>query len=93
MDHAFFRRARRLLDGRAPAALDHRLLLDAATARQGASPTAQMLARRCGNGERAPGESLPVVDLILGEAGWRQAVITQCGRFSRIVLERPRNEP
>ena len=92
MDMAFLRRAQRMLVQHQPARIDHSILI-AALAAQGEGRFT--LRRRLDTGA-APGEAggeEPMVELLIGGPGWRQALWAQRGCFSRAEAGRRVNGP
>ena len=89
MDEAFFLRAKRLLEQRAPAPLDHRRLVDEIVARQAASPTA----RACINPRSGVDPTQAIAALILADVNWRPAAQALRGCFNRAVAVRRVNTP
>jgi hypothetical protein len=93
MDQAFFLRAKRLLEQRRPARVDHDMLLGTLQARQAASPTAAA-ASRYRTAAPPPREGQQALTaLVLAEENWRGAAETQAGCFNRAVAARRVNTP
>lgn len=92
MDQSFFLRAKRLLEQRPPLRIDHRELVETARAQQAASPTAAAALRAApaADGEAGTGN---LCTLLLGEEGWRRAVLKQGGCFNRAGAARRINRP
>jgi hypothetical protein len=86
MDLGFFRRAEAAFAGRSAAGLDYRVLVATLEAMQSASPAARCLRSGGGVAESAPGHD-PLVELLLGDAGWRDAVAAQRGCFNRAQVK------
>ncbi len=86
MDMAFLRRAQRMLEGRAPARLDHSMLLASLAAQRAVDAGAQAVAT--GAGERRRGEEEPLVELLVAGPDWRSAASAQHGCFSRAEVKR-----
>lgn len=93
MDQAFFVRAKRLLEQREPARLDHVMLVAAVKAQQAASATASAAARRGAARAWAGGDQQAITALILAEQGWPEACESQRGCFSRAVAAHRVNRP
>jgi len=92
MDMAFLRRAERVLTQDQPARIDHSILIAALAAQgegRGASRRRFDLAAASGEG----GGEEPMVELLLGGPGWRQALWAQRGCFSRAEAGRRVNDP
>ena len=87
MDQAFFLRAKRILDQRQPARLEHDMLVTMLNAQRAACPTVAAL-RRGSDKAVAEGESGALTALILADDGWRNAVSLQGGCFNRAVSAR-----
>jgi hypothetical protein len=89
MDMSFSRRGRRKLAARSAGQLEFDLLVETLGALQSSSPTAQAEGR-CAETLLPPGSSGPLVDLLLGDPEWRQAVAAQGGCFNPAQAEDPR---
>jgi hypothetical protein len=91
MDLAFFRRAQAMLVGRQAAALDYRVLVATLEAMQSASSTARAM-RGAGTSAGPAPRHDPLVELLVGAPGWRDAVSAQGGCFNpaQAGRERPR---
>ena len=81
MDLGFFRRAQQGFDNRSTAALDYGVLVATLAAVQSTSATARAEAL-CGRSAAAPAQD-PLVEILTGGAGWRDAIAAQGGCFSR----------
>ena len=81
MDLGFFRRAQAMLVGRQAANLDYRVLVATLEAMQSASSTARAL-RAAGSNARQALRHDPLVELLVGAPGWREAVAAQGGCFN-----------
>jgi hypothetical protein len=81
MDLAFFRRAQAMLVGRQAAALDYRVLVASLEAMQSASSTARAV-RAAGASAGPALRHDPLVELLVGAPGWREAVAAQGGCFN-----------
>jgi hypothetical protein len=84
MDMAFLTRARRLLDGREPARLDH-ALLQATLAGGRARPRPADA-----EGKEQGGEE-PLIELVTGGPDWQRAAARQRGCFNRAEAGRGGN--
>lgn len=81
MDLGFFQRRQARLAGRSAARLDYGVLVATLDAMQAASPSARAL-RGFGCAPGASAGADPLVELLLGGPGWREAIAAQCGSFS-----------
>jgi hypothetical protein len=82
MDLGFFRRAQAMLVARQTANLDYRVLVATLEAMQSASSTARAV-RAAGTAARPAPRQDPLVELLVGAPGWRDAVADQGGCFNR----------
>jgi hypothetical protein len=82
MDLSFFRRAQTRFAGGSPAGLDYGVLVATLEAMQSASAAARAVRGVGGEGIAAPRQDA-LVELLLGGAGWRDALIAQGGCFNR----------
>jgi hypothetical protein len=82
MDESFQLRAKRLLNGRQPAPLDHDMLSAALAAQQSASPAACAQARAA-NGHSPNVGADPLTEILLAGSDWREAAEVQHGCFNR----------
>lgn len=82
MDESFQLRAKRLLNGRQPAPLDHEMLSAALAAQQAVSPAACAQAR-ARNGHSPKAEADPLTEIVLAASGWQEAASAQHGCFNR----------
>lgn len=89
MDQAFFIRARRMLEQRPPARLDHDTLVSAILRRQQASPTAQANVH-CTTGAVAPFPGRDPASVLLSATDWPHAA---GGCFNRANAARRVNTP
>jgi hypothetical protein len=81
MDLSFFRRAQMRFASRSPARLEYPVLVASLAAVQSASAAARA-ARALGSaGEPSPRHD-PLVELLLGGSGWREAAAAQRGCFN-----------
>ncbi len=92
MDEAFLLRAKRLLDQREPAQIDHRTFVAEINARQAGTATAKASAEASRHRDE-PGLTSPVATLILGDLEWARAVRIQAGCFNRAAARRAVNRP
>ena len=83
MDLSSFRRAGQGFASRADARLDYGVLVATLDAHQAASPTARAQQRSAGAQGPAPSRHNPLVILLLGGHGWRDALTAQGGCFNR----------
>ena len=90
MDESFQLRAKRLLNGRQPAPLDHAMLTATLTAQQAVSPAACAQAR-AGNGHSPSAEGDPLTEIVLAAPGWQDAAQAQHGCFNRAEAGRRLN--
>jgi hypothetical protein len=81
MDLSFFRRAQMRFASRSPARLDYPVLVATLEAVQSASVAARGLRLLGSTGAPAPRQD-PLVELILGGPGWREAALAQRGCFN-----------
>ena len=93
MDQAFFLRAKRLLEQRQPARVDHSMLISALESRQAASPTAAAASRCPAAAAPAQDGQQAITALILAEESWPEAAQAQAGCFNRAVAARRVNTP
>ena len=91
MDMAFLRRAQRMLVQHQPARIDHAILI-AALAAEREAHGAPIRLHLPAAPETACGEE-PMVELLIGGPGWRQALWAQRGCFSRAEAGRRVNGP
>lgn len=89
MDESFQLRARRLLGGREPAALDFSVLAASLVSQQAASPAARAQARRRAAASAAQGH--PLTEILLCGPDWQSAACAQQGCFNRAEVKRRRN--
>jgi hypothetical protein len=82
MDLSNFRRGMSGFSSRNAARPDYRIMVATLEALQSASQTARTL-RASGSGAQAPARHDCLVALLLGEPGWRDAVVGQGGCFNR----------
>jgi hypothetical protein len=82
MDLGFFRHRERRLAGRAEAHLDYGVLVATLEAMQSASAAARAEVRAVSESRAAGCGHDPLVELILGGAGWREAIVEQGGCFN-----------
>jgi hypothetical protein len=92
MDMAFFRRAQAMLDVRQTANLDYRVLVATLEAMQSASSAARAL-RASGTSSGPAPRHDPLVELLVGAPGWREAVNSQGGCFNPAQAGRPEGPP
>ena len=82
MDLGFFRQRERRLAGRAQARLDYGVLVATLEAMQSGSAAARAEVRAVANGHSPACGQDPLVELVLGGAGWRDAIVAQGGCFN-----------
>lgn len=82
MDLSFFRNAQARFASRSAARLDYRVLVATLAAMQSASAAARAV-RAPGSEGKAAFRHDPLVELLLGGPGWRDAVAAQGGCFNR----------
>jgi hypothetical protein len=82
MDLGFFRKRERGLAGRSEARLDYAVLVATLEAMQSGSAAARAEVRAVSNGRAPICAQDPLVELILGGAGWRDAIVAQGGCFN-----------
>jgi hypothetical protein len=82
MDLGFFRRSQAAFANRGAAQLDYRVLVATLEAMQSASATARSLRSSGGTAATTSGHD-PLVELLVGGAGWRDAVGALGGCFNR----------
>ena len=87
MDESFQLRAKRLLAGERPAALDFSMLTACLTAQQTASPAARAQATAPALDADAGGLE-PIEEILLCGPAWRQAASAQSGCFNRAEVKR-----
>jgi len=87
MDESFQLRAKRLLAGDRPAALDFSVLTACLSAQQAASPAARAQAVAPMPGAADAGTD-PIEEILLCGPGWRQAASAQSGCFNRAEVRR-----
>jgi hypothetical protein len=87
MDETFQLRAKRMLDGSAPAPLDYTLLRATLAAQAAASAGARAQARA------APPPAEPIGEIVLAGSEWEKAVSAQRGCFNRAEVRRRLNLP
>ena len=81
MDLAFFRRAQSRFASRSAARLDYRVLVATLEAMQSSSMAARAL-RSLGSAGETVARRDGLVELVLGGAGWREAIASQRGSFN-----------
>lgn len=92
MDLAFFRRAQAMLVARETAALDYRVLVATLEAMQSTSCTSRAIRAVGGSAGPAPRHD-PLVELLVGAPGWREAVKVQGGCFNPGQADQARHAP
>ena len=90
MDLSFFRRSQSSFASRAPARLDYGVLVATLDAMQSASAAARSV-RGLGTPGAATPRQDPLVELLLGGPGWREALTAQGGCFNQAQAARYRD--
>ena len=91
MDLGFFRRASQGFADRSAATLDYPMLVTTLRAMQSATPAARAEGGAgVAKAASEPGNH-PILDILAGSAGWREAVGAQGGCFNAGVAHRRRN--
>ena len=80
---AFLSRARRILAERTPARLDYGVLVATLEAMQSSSATARAQVRSARREEDGPAACEPLVEILLANPDWAEAIASQQGRFHR----------
>ena len=92
MDLGFFRRQQQGFADRSSAALDYRVLVATLEAMQASSPAARAESAAAGAAASLePANHHPLVELLLGGSGWREAIPAQGGCFNPAAAQRRRN--
>ena len=91
MDLGFFRRAQQGFADRSSAALDYRVLVATLQAMQSSSPAARAETGAAGAAASLEPANHPLVELLLGGPGWREAIPVQGGCFNPAAAQRRRN--
>jgi len=92
MDQAFLMRARRLLEQKQPARLDHAALIARIAALQAATPAARS-AGTARAAERPVDDPEALIALLFAEPGWDDLGERRAGCFNRAVAKRGVNRP
>lgn len=90
MEQGFFLRARRILEQREAARLDHGLLVATITVQQASTPTAAAQAR-CGDNGTPVDAGAALAALLLSETDWSQAAEAQGYCFNRTTAAQDGN--
>jgi hypothetical protein len=87
MDLGFFQRREASFAGRSAARLDYGVLVATLDAMQASSASARALRSVTCEADAAAGAN-PLVEILLGRAGWREAIAAQCGSFNPAQAQR-----